>query len=139
MTDSVLSIGMLSRRTQVKVPTIRFYEQIGLMPPPDRTESERRVYDQGGVRRLSFIRHARQLGFSVDAIRSLLALSDDPERPCDEANHLAAAQLAEVEAKIRQLEALRTELKRMTAAGCSGPAGECHVIEALGDVTCAHG
>ena len=137
---STLTIGKLARLADVKVPTIRFYEQIGLLPEPDRTESDRRVYGDAAVRRLSFIRHARQLGFSVDAIRSLLALSDDPDRPCEQANSLAAEQLADVEAKISLLEALRDELQRMVLAGCHGRAGDCRVIEALGDRTlCDHG
>jgi DNA-binding transcriptional MerR regulator len=136
---SAISIGRLAKATDVKVPTIRFYEQIGLLPEPDRTESERRVYGEAAVRRLSFIKHARQLGFSVDAIRSLLALTDDPERPCEQANALAAEQLAEVEGKIRRLEALRDELRRMVAETCHGRAGDCRVIEALSDHSlCEH-
>ena len=134
-----LSIGSLARLTEVKVPTIRFYEQIGLLPAPDRTASDRRLYDEKAVRRLSFIRHARQLGFSVEAIRSLLALSDDPDRSCAEANALAAEQLADVEAKITRLDALRAELRRMVDAGCQGRAGDCRVIEVLGDhALCEH-
>jgi DNA-binding transcriptional MerR regulator len=134
-----LSIGKLARLTEVKVPTIRFYEQIGLLPEPDRTDSDRRLYDETSVRRLSFIRHARQLGFSVQAIRTLLALADDPDRPCEEANALASEQLAEVEAKIARLAALRTELRRMVAANCQGRAGDCRVIEVLGDhALCEH-
>jgi len=85
------------------------------------------------VRRLSFVRHARQLGFSVEAIRPLLTLTDNPDRPCEEANALAAEQLADVEAKIAQLEALRSELRRMVTADCHGRAGDCRVIEVLGD------
>jgi DNA-binding transcriptional MerR regulator len=134
-----LSIGKLARLADVKVPTIRFYEEIGLLPQADRTDSDRRVYGDGAVRRLSFIRHARQLGFSVDSIRALLALADDPDRPCEEANALAAGQLADVEAKIRRLEALREELARMVSANCQGRAGDCRVIEVLGDHgLCAH-
>jgi DNA-binding transcriptional MerR regulator len=132
-TSPTLSIGKLASRTDVKVPTIRFYEQIGLLPAPDRTESERRVYGETAVRRLTFIKHARQLGFAVDAIRTLLALTDEPDRPCEEANALAAEQLADVEAKISRLEALRSELKRMVEASCHGRAGDCRVIEVLSD------
>ena len=128
-----LSIGALARIAEVKVPTVRFYEQIGLLPAPERTESGRRVYDARAVRRLSFIRHARQLGFAVEAIRVLLALSDDPDLPCREANTLAAGQLAEVETKIARLEALRVELRRLGTASCQGRAGDCRVIEALND------
>ena len=127
-----LSIGRLARIADVKIPTIRFYEQIGLLPEPDRTPSDRRVYEASAVQRLAFIRRARQLGFSIDAIRSLLELADHPERDCDEANALAAHQLDAIETKIAQLQALRTELKRMTLPACRGPAADCRVIEALG-------
>ncbi|HQR91669.1 MAG TPA: MerR family DNA-binding protein, partial [Caulobacter sp.] len=72
-----------------KIPTIRFYEEIGLMPTALRAANDRRIYGQEGVQRLAFIRHARQLGFSVEAIRNLLDLSDHPERHCGEANRLA--------------------------------------------------
>lgn len=137
--NAALSIGKLARVAHVKVPTIRFYEQIGLLPAAERTESDRRIYDEAAVRRLSFIKHARQLGFSVDAIRVLLALSDDPDRPCGEANVLAAEQLADVETKIARLQALRGELRRMATADRHGRAGDCRVIEALNDHgQCAH-
>lgn len=128
-----LSIGKLARAAGVKAPTIRFYEQIGLLPEPHRTESERRMYDDAAVRRLAFIRHARQLGFPIGAIRTLLDLSDHPDRACYDANLLAQEQLTAVEAKMTQLEALRAELQRMVSAGCRGAAGDCRVIEALAD------
>lgn len=128
-----LSIGKLAKAADVKVPTIRFYEQIGLLPEPDRTDSDRRVYGEAAIQRLAFIRHARQLGFPIEAIRTLLDLADHPERSCDDANMLAQEQLSVIERKIAQLEALRGELQRMVAAGCQGAAGECRVIEALAD------
>ncbi|MEW5683962.1 MAG: helix-turn-helix domain-containing protein [Pseudomonadota bacterium] len=130
---TALSIGKLSKSTDVKVPTIRFYEQIGLLPEPDRTDSDRRVYGDRDVRRLAFIKHARQLGFTIDGIRTLLALSDQPDRDCDEANRLAQEQLAAVESKIAQLQALRGELWRMVEARCRGAAADCRVIETLAD------
>ena len=126
-----LSIGQLAKASDVKVPTIRFYEEIGLLPQPIRAANDRRVYDAAAVRRLAFIRHARQLGFSVGAIRNLLDLSDNPERPCGEANALAVRQLDDVEAKNAQLETLRGELRRMVQATCDGRAADCRVIEAL--------
>lgn len=128
-----LTIGKLAKATDVKVPTIRFYEQIGLLPEPDRTPSDRRVYGEGAAQRLGFIKHARALGFPIEAIRTLLDLSDHPDRACDDANQLALEQLATVETKISQLEALRAELRRMVSAGCQGPASDCRVIEALAD------
>lgn len=128
---SPLPIGTLAKLTGVKVTTIRFYESIGLLPEPLRTHSDRRIYKESDVRRLGFIRHARQLGFAVEAIRDLLELSDHPERLCDDANVIAQEQLASVDAKIALLGALREELVRMTAVGCSGPAAICQVIESL--------
>lgn len=126
-----LSIGQLAAASGVKIPTIRFYEEIGLMPTARRAANDRRIYGQEGVQRLAFIRHARQLGFSVEAIRNLLDLSDHPERHCGEANRLAAVQLDDVEVRIAQLETLRVELRRMVDAACNGQAGDCRVIEAL--------
>lgn len=128
-----MPIGQLAKATDVKVPTIRFYEQIGLLPAPSRASNDRRIYDDDAVKRLSFIKHARQLGFSVDAIRDLLDLADNPDRPCEQANLLATAQLKQVEDKIRQLRALKQELGRMVDSACSGQASGCRVIEALGD------
>ena len=131
MNRTAMSIGKLAGETDVKVPTIRFYEQIGLLPEPDRTASERRVYGEDALRRLSFIKSSRQLGFSTEAIRTLLELADNPDDACDRANALAAEQLRAVDAKIAQLNALRLELQRMADAGCQGRAGDCQIIEAL--------
>lgn len=128
-----LSIGRLAQAADVKVPTIRFYEQIGLLPEPARTASDRRVYAEDAVQRLAFIKHARQLGFPIEAVRTLLDLSEHPDRTCEDANVLAREQLAAVDAKIAQLTALQAELRRMVEAGCQGPAGDCRVIETLAD------
>jgi DNA-binding transcriptional MerR regulator len=128
---TALSIGKLATAADVKVPTIRFYEQIGLLPEPARTESDRRMYGEAAIRRLAFIKHARQLGFPIEAIRTLLDLADNPDRDCDDANALAQEQLNAVEMKIVQLQALQAELKRMVEAGCRGQASDCRVIETL--------
>lgn len=128
---SHLSIGAMSKATDVKVTTIRFYEQIGLLPEPARAPNDRRIYDGRTLGRLAFIKHARQLGFSVEAIRTLLDLSDNPDKPCEQANRLAAEQLAAVDSKIARLQALRTELHRVVAAACDGRVSECRVIEVL--------
>lgn len=128
----MLSIGQVAKATGLKVPTIRLYEQEGLLPAPPRTGSNRRVYADGDVRRLTFIKHTRTLGFELDDIRSLLDLADNPQRPCGEADEIARRQLEAVEERLRQLDALKSELVRITGA-CSGGkiAGECRVIEAL--------
>lgn len=124
-------IGVLARETGVKVPTIRFYEEIGLMPEAKRTDGAWRLYDESARQRLDFIKHSRDLGFSVDDIRALLRMSSNPENPCADAEAIASAQLQTVERKIAQLEALRTELQKITAACDGGRIAECRVIEAL--------
>ncbi len=129
----MLTIGMLARKTGTKVQTIRYYEQIGLMPEPGRTAGGQRRFDEADVDRLSFIRHARQLGFSLDAIRELLELSDHPDRPCKEANAIASRHLREVERRIARLEALRTELSRMVRLCRGGRVADCRVLQVLRD------
>lgn len=127
------SIGALARRTGVKVPTIRYYESIGLMPAPPRTDGNRRTYAPEAERRLGFIRHARALGFDVEAIRQLLALADEPQRSCGAADTIARAQLQDIEEKITRLASLKAELRHMIDACTQGRIAECRVIEALAD------
>ncbi len=134
------SIGELARRTEVKVATIRYYEQIGLLPKADRTEGGQRRYGAPERDRLAFIRHARDLGFPVEDIRALLALQDDPATPCDLAHDLAARQVAAIERRMQRLAMLKAELTRI-AESCRGGrmAGDCRVIHALADHgQCAH-
>lgn len=128
-----LPIGALSRETGVKVPTIRFYEQIGLLPAPPRTGSNRRLYGAEDVRRLRFIRHARDLGFEVEQIRSLLSLAKRPQEPCAEADGIARRHLDEVDRRIARLTALRGELQRMVDDCGHGRVCNCRVIEVLAD------
>lgn len=128
-----VSIGEAARESGVKVPTIRYYEEIGLLPAPPRTEGNRRLYAGTDLRRLAFIRHARELGFEIEAIRTLLALQDDVHQPCVTADGIAKARLAEVKQRIRSLKALQSELELMVE-GCShGRVDECRVIEVLAD------
>jgi DNA-binding transcriptional MerR regulator len=129
-----MPIGSLSERTGVKVETIRYYEQVGLLPAPDRTEGNQRRYGRLHVERLAFIKHARDLGFPVDGIRALLRLSDSPGMRCDEAHSISVAHLDDVRRKIARLRSLEKELERI-AATCSGGVtiSNCAVIEALSD------
>lgn len=129
----MLTIGGMAKKTGAKVQTIRYYEQIGLMPEPGRTAGGQRRYGDAELDRLSFIRHARQLGFSLDTIRELLDLSDYPNRPCDEADAIARRQLKQVEQRIARLEALRTELERMVHECSGGRMADCRVLEVLRD------
>lgn len=129
----MLSIGKLARAAGAKVPTIRYYEQIGLLEPPARTEGNQRLYEPGAADRLAFIRHARDLGFPLEAIRDLLSLSDRPDQSCEAADAIARAQLAEVERRLARLSALKAELERMVDQCQGGRIANCRVIESLGD------
>jgi len=129
----MLTIGALAKKTGAKVQTIRYYEQIGLMPVSARTEGGQRRYGEADFDRLSFIRHARQLGFTLKAIRELLDLSDHPDRPCHEADAIARKQLRQVEQRLARLEALRTELRRMVHECGGGRTADCRVLEVLRD------
>ncbi|RYI33730.1 MAG: MerR family transcriptional regulator [Acetobacteraceae bacterium] len=135
----MLTIGKLGQATGVKVPTIRFYEQIGLLPEAGRSAGNQRLYDRATQDRLAFIRHARELGFPIDAIRDLLSLSDRPDRPCAAVDDIARAQLKSVQARIARLKALELELERMLDQCACGVIKDCRVIETLGDhALCAH-
>jgi DNA-binding transcriptional MerR regulator len=128
----MLAIGKVAEKTGVKVPTIRFYEHEGLIAAPRRGANGRRVYSDADVERLSFIRHARTLGFELDDIRSLLDLTDHPDRPCAEADRIARAHLKGVEQRIAQLTELKLELSRIVRSCAGGKAAaQCRVIEAL--------
>lgn len=129
----MLSIGALSRKTGTKVQTIRYYEQIGLMHEPGRTAGGQRRYTNADLDRLSFIRHGRQLGFALEAIRELLDLADNPEQPCSGADSIAQRQLVQVRQRIQRLKALEKELKRMIADCDGGQAADCRVLEVLRD------
>ncbi|AJY47405.1 MerR family transcriptional regulator [Martelella endophytica] len=129
----MLSIGELSRRTGVKVPTIRYYETSGLIRPAERSEGNQRRYGEDELERLAFIRHARDLGITIDAIRELLELSAHPEEPCARADVIAREHLDAVRARIARLRRLEDELERIVSR-CDGHAvGDCYVIRSLSD------
>ena len=127
----MLTIGDLSRRTGVKVPTIRYYEQMGLIAPAERSEGNQRRYGRSERERLSFIKHARDLGMTIESIRELIDLSAHPERPCDQADRIATEQLKSVRDRIEKLRRLEHELERISTK-CSGDQiRDCYVIRAL--------
>ncbi|WP_416898836.1 MAG: MerR family transcriptional regulator [Minwuia sp.] len=129
----MLSIGEMSRRTGVKVPTIRYYELTGLLAAPDRTDGNQRRYEPAALERLHFIRHCRDLGFALEAVRDLLDLGQDPDQPCHEADAIARAHLADVRARIARLQRLEAELQRISTACAHGAVGDCAVIQSLSD------
>ena len=127
-----IQIGELSRRTGCHIETIRYYERIALLPEPARSAGRYRVYDTGDVRRLAFIRRARELGFTLDAVRTLLALSTkDGSAACAEVHQLAAGHLAEVRAKIADLRAMERVLADAVRRCATGELPGCPIIDAL--------
>jgi DNA-binding transcriptional MerR regulator len=130
---SALGIGDLARRTGCNIQTIRYYEQIGLLAAPPRTEGGQRRYGVGAVQRLRFIRHARDLGFDIAAIRELIGLAGEPDRPCADADRIAQQQLESVKSKIAGLNLLQKELERMLHNCAHGTISDCRVVETLGD------
>lgn len=128
-----VTIGEAAKQSSVKVPTIRYYEDIGLLPAPARSDANRRSYEASDIRRLAFIRHARELGFEIDAIRTLVALQNDPNQSCGSADIIAKARLEEVDQRISSLNALKGELELMIEGCKHGRVAECRVIEVLAD------
>lgn len=126
------SIGDLSRQTGVKIPTIRYYEQMGLIDALQRTEGNQRRYSKHELKRLSFIKHSRDLGFAIEDIRELLKLSEHREQPCGNAHDIAIRHLTDTKVKIKKLKKLERELNRISTCD-SKTVGECAVIETLAD------
>ncbi|MCB9993329.1 MAG: helix-turn-helix domain-containing protein [Hyphomicrobiaceae bacterium] len=127
----MISIGELARRTATKIPTIRYYEQAGLVPAADRTEGNQRRYGREAVQRLQFVRHCRELGFSLDDIREMILLDADPDLPCSAIHGIAESQLAAVRARISRLKSLERELTRILALPHDASSGQCAVITNL--------
>ena len=121
----------LARRTGANLETVRYYEKVGLLPPPPRTASGYRSYDGAHERRLGFVLRARELGFSLEEISALLRLVDEREQPCAEARGLAATHLADVRAKITDLKRMERVLKDVVAQCGDGMRPDCPLIETL--------
>ncbi|MCL4301006.1 MAG: heavy metal-responsive transcriptional regulator [Anaerolineae bacterium] len=114
-TTDDLRIGNLAQASGVSTKTIRFYEEIGLLPPAQRAENGYRLYGGEDVRRLRFIRNARSLGFTLDDLKEVLALRDQGEAPCRYVAHLLEAKAAEIEERIRQLQELQQDLQQLVS------------------------
>lgn len=127
-----MKIGELARATSTKVETIRFYEKIRLLAEPSRTGGNYRDYGPAHLARLSFVRRARDLGFTLDQVRELLALADDRNRSCRAVDIVAREHLAQIDQKIADLHALRRELDDMIGQCRNGAISECRIIETLG-------
>ena len=133
-----ISRGELARRTGVNSETILYYERTGLLAAPQRTEGGHRVYDEGHVRALGFIRRARNLGFTPEEVRAIVNMGGPGEANCAEVRDIASHHLEQVRAKIADL----TEIERilaMTVADCSGrPVPECAVIDMIEESELSH-
>lgn len=125
------SIGALASATDTKVETIRYYERIGLLPEPARTSGNYRAYTPGHLDRLSFIRRARALGFTLDQVRALLDLSDRKDNDCCAVDTLARDHLTDIDRKIADLKSLRRELNSLLAQCQQGTIADCRIIGAL--------
>ncbi|MDB5913919.1 MAG: MerR family transcriptional regulator [Ramlibacter sp.] len=129
------SIGAASRQTGCSVPTIRYYEEVGLLPAAPRTEGNQRHYDGAAIRRLSFIRRCRDFGFTIEQVRELVNLGDQPGRDCVEVRDIAQVHLEQVQKKLTELRALEASLtgfvRSCTAACVGGPAPDCTILEDL--------
>ncbi|MDF1632984.1 helix-turn-helix domain-containing protein [Mycoplana sp. MJR14] len=129
--ERVFSIGKLAEASGSKVETIRYYEQIGLLPEPERNAGNQRRYTARHYERLVFVLHARDLGLSIDAIRQLIDLSQHPDLPCRDADDIAQRRLEDVRQRIARLKLLEAELERTLSSCSHGTIAECKVIEAL--------
>lgn len=132
MVSGSLSIGDLARAAGTKAETVRYYERIGLLPAPARTSGNYRAYARSQLERLSFIRRARDLGFSLDQVRALLRLADDRSQSCAEVDRIAKLHLTEVERKIADLASLGEELRQLIEKCRHGTIAECRILDALG-------
>jgi DNA-binding transcriptional MerR regulator len=135
MTESRLTIGALAAGTACSVPTIRYYEQIGLLPRPERAANGHRYYRAGDLKRLGFIKRCRDFGFPIEQVRELAALFDDGDRACVEVRALAQVHLDEVRRKLAEMRQLEKNLEAFVT-GCNtacagGPASRCVIIEDL--------
>jgi DNA-binding transcriptional MerR regulator len=128
-----IGIGELSKETGVKVPTIRYYESIGLIDAPLRTDGNQRRYGKPALDRLRFIAHARAMGFPMESLKAMLRLSKHKEAPCADLDELVRDRLEEVDERIARLTRLRGELAGMLESHHHGTVGDCRIIEVLSD------
>ena len=126
-----LTIGKLAAATGTKVETVRYYEQIGLLPAPERSSGNYRTYEESHLRRLSFIRRARDLGFPIDQVRELMGLANLHDQPCAAVDALASQHRANIARKIADLNALAKELDSLIDSCGRNTVSECRIIEAL--------
>ncbi|WP_338340046.1 MerR family transcriptional regulator [Xanthomonas euvesicatoria] len=127
-----ITIGVLAKETGTNAETIRYYERIGLLATPVRESGNNyRSYSADDVKRLRFVRRGRELGFSIDQVRELLESAGHEERDCAAVDELVTEQMQDIEARIRDLQALHTEFAKMLKRCRGGKIASCRVLEAL--------
>ena len=128
-------IGAMSKRTGVNIETIRYYERIEIMPKPDRTAGGNRQYNHDQLKRLSFIKRSRELGFSIEEIRALLTMVDRSDFTCGEVHSMTTEHLASVKEKILALHRLEDALVTMAAECSRGDVPDCPILDTLFEVS----
>jgi MerR family transcriptional regulator, mercuric resistance operon regulatory protein len=125
------TIGHLSKKTGVNIETIRYYERIGVMLEPDRTANGYRQFSHDDLKRLSFVKKCRELGFSLEEVRTMLVMVDNDHLSCGEIHEMTTGHLAAVEQRIRRLRSLKGVLSKMADQCTQGDVPDCPVIDAL--------
>jgi len=127
-----LTIGQLAKKTQVNVETVRYYERRELLPEPPRRDSGYRIYSNDDVKRIQFIKSAKELGFTLTEILELFSLRVDPDTSCEDVKELADTKISDIEKKIEDLGRMKQALTKLSIA-ChgKGPTGECPILDAL--------
>lgn len=129
----IYSIGQMAKAGHCKVQTIRYYEDVGLLDKAQRSAGNQRIYNKSHVDRLKFIRHSRELGFSIEQIRGILSLLDQPTHGCHEVDDIARSHLRDVDSKIKRLQSMKKELTRMIKQCNGDQIADCRIIEVLSD------
>lgn len=127
------TIGKLASQTGVNIETIRYYEKESILPAPPRTEGGHRLYGEGHLKRLMFVRRSRELGFSLDEIRELLRLVDEKTYTCAEIAALSQKHLDNVTAKIKDLKKIERHMKDMLAQCSKDNAPDCAILDVLSE------
>src|SRR5262249_32967536 len=130
-TTTRATIGMLSERTGCNIETIRYYERIGLMPRIARSDGGHRLYGEDHMKRLGFIRRSRELGFTLDHVRTLLGLVDERRYTCAQVKRITVEHLGVIHRKVADLQKIERVLKEMAAQCDGGAVPKCAVIDAL--------
>lgn len=137
--NAMMSIGAAAQVTGCSVPTIRYYEQIGLLPTGHRTDAGRRIFDDSALQRLTFIRRCRDFGFSIEQVREMVGLADNPNRPCMELREIAAGHLTSLRAKLAELMSLERDMATFVQecdTACAGGAVlNCTILDQLAEMT----